>query len=168
MPANVATTQIRTPAKKVVKKTTAVKSATQSHPPYADMIKQAVKQLKERNGSSRQAIIKYIKANYKVDARAELNIRRSLISAVKSGKLVHTKGTGASGSFKLTEKAAVSKQTKVKVAKKPKTPKKATTTKKPKTAVKKSATKKTAKPKAVSKPKVKTPKKKVRILRQNM
>jgi len=36
------------------------------HPPYREMISAAIVNLKERNGSSRQAIKKYIYANYKV------------------------------------------------------------------------------------------------------
>ena len=47
------------PAKKAPKKP-AVKPA---HPPYAVMIAAAIKALKERGGSSRQAILKYILAN---------------------------------------------------------------------------------------------------------
>ena len=36
------------------------------HPPYFDMIKAAISALKERGGSSRQAIEKYIKSHYKI------------------------------------------------------------------------------------------------------
>merc|ERR1712012_1371764 len=42
--------------------------APAAHPPYAAMIKAAVKALADKKGSSRQAILKYICANYKVDA----------------------------------------------------------------------------------------------------
>nr|CAX72221.1 Histone H1-delta [Schistosoma japonicum] len=83
------------------KKSTKSKKTPSAHPPYGDMIKKALKELKERGGSSRQAIAKYIKANYKVDDRAESHLRRALVTGVKSGKIVHTKGIGASGSFKL-------------------------------------------------------------------
>lgn len=51
------------PKKKVAAKKP-VKPA--EHPKYIDMMKAAVGALKERNGSSRQAIEKYIKANYKI------------------------------------------------------------------------------------------------------
>lgn len=37
-----------------------------SHPTYGDMIKRAINELKEKKGSSRAAILKYILANYKV------------------------------------------------------------------------------------------------------
>ncbi|XP_058227611.1 histone H1-like [Rhododendron vialii] len=39
-------------------------SINHSHPPYAEMITAAITALKERNGSSRQAIAKYIEKNY--------------------------------------------------------------------------------------------------------
>ncbi|CAH8432949.1 unnamed protein product [Heterobilharzia americana] len=93
-----------------VKKTAKSKKAPSAHPPYGDMIKAALKELKERGGSSRQAIAKYIKANYQVDDRVESHLRRALVTGVKSGKLVHTKGIGASGSFKLADKTASPKK----------------------------------------------------------
>ncbi|VDQ03774.1 unnamed protein product [Trichobilharzia regenti] len=145
-----------------VKKSAKAKKAPSAHPPYGDMIKKALKELKERGGSSRQAIAKYIKANYKVDDRAESHLRRALVTGVKSGKLIHTKGIGASGSFKLADKAASPKKVaRPKTAKPKKSPKKAAA-KKPKTTKPKSATsnpsKPAAKPKA-SKPKTTKPKK---------
>merc|ERR1711874_224437 len=42
--------------------------APAAHPPYAAMIKAAIKALGDKKGSSRQAILKYVCANYKVDA----------------------------------------------------------------------------------------------------
>ena len=96
-----------------------------SHPTYSAMIAAAITALKERNGSSRQAILKYIKANYKVGDNADVVVRNQLPKLVKASKLVQTKGKGASGSFKLVKAAAASK------------PKKAPVTKTKKTAVKK-------------------------------
>ncbi|KAF5400684.1 hypothetical protein PHET_06070 [Paragonimus heterotremus] len=145
-------------------KTTKAKKAPANHPPYFDMIKHAIKELKERNGSSRQAIAKYVKAHYKVDDKADHHLKRTLVSAVKAGRLLHTKGIGASGSFKIAEKAAVKAATKPKAvkpasAKKPKTPKpKVTKPKKVKTP-KKTKTLKPKKPVAK-----KTPKKAVKKL----
>ncbi|GAA30285.2 histone H1/5 [Clonorchis sinensis] len=145
-------------AKKVVKK------APSAHPPYFDMVKHAIKELKERNGSSRQAIAKYVKAHYKVDDKADNHIRRALVSALKAGKLTHTKGIGASGSFKLAEKAAKT-AAKPKAAKKPKTPKKAAA-KKPKTPKPAAAKKpKATKPKAHKPKKAKTPKKATKTIK---
>lgn len=122
------------------------------HPPVASMVNAAITNLKDRKGSSLAAIKKYISANYKVDvAKLAPFIRRYLKKAVADGKLSQTKGSGASGSFKIgksTEEKKKVKKTPKKAAKKPatkKTPKKA---KKP--AAKKE--KKAKKPKA-SKPK---------------
>ena len=52
--------------KSPVKKQPAAPEKPAEHPPYSEMIKAAILALKERNSSSRQAIEKYIKANYKV------------------------------------------------------------------------------------------------------
>lgn len=118
-----------------------------THPKYSDMIKVALTALKEKGGSSRQAILKYIIANNKVDAEAaSRHLRMALKAGVKNGSLKQSKGTGASGSFKLGEKAATKPK-----AKKATKPKKATSVKKPK----KAATKKPAGEKKVSKPKAK-------------
>ena len=116
------------------------------HPKYIDMVCAAVVALKERNGSSRQAIAKYIKANYKVGENCDTQLRLALKRGATAGRLTHTKGVGASGSFKVVKvekpKKVVKKATKV--AKKP-AAKKAATPKKP--AAKKPAPKKAATPK---------------------
>ena len=82
------------------------------HPRTSEMVVNGIKGLKERGGSSIQAIKKYIAANYKVDPeKLSPFIKKYLKSAIASGELVQTKGKGASGSFKLaaakTEKAVV-------------------------------------------------------------
>ena len=72
------------------------------HPRTSEMVANAISSLKERGGSSLQAIKKYIAANYKVDAeRLSPFIKKYLKTAVTSGELVQTEGKGASGSFKL-------------------------------------------------------------------
>lgn len=111
-----------------------------AHPKYIDMIAAAVTALKERNGSSRQAIVKYIKANYKVGDSADVHVKMALKRGVAGGTLLQPKGTGASGSFKLA-KTVAPKKVKKPVAKK--TPVKKVAPKKSpakKTAAKKSAT----------------------------
>ena len=77
------------------------------HPKYIDMIIAAITVLNERTGSSRQAIVKYIKANYKVggNASVDVKIKRALKRGVMSGILLQAKGAGASGSFKVAKKA---------------------------------------------------------------
>lgn len=134
------------------------------HPKYEEMIKTAVRMLKDRNGSSRQAIEKYIKANYKVGDTASHHIKTALKKGAANGTFVHTKGVGASGSFKLpkeqkkpSKKPAAPSKTPVAKAKKPAATKKAST-KKPaakKTSPAKSPSSKkdpSKKPAAVKKP----------------
>lgn len=144
-------------AKKATKKAAGPKkpASKPSHPPTAEMVKSAIKTLKERGGSSLQAIKKYISATYKVDAeKLAPFIRKYLKSAVASGALVQTKGKGAAGSFKLS--AAAPKEKKPKAAKKPaaKKEKKPAAAKKPKAAAaKKPKSPKKEKKAAAAKPK---------------
>merc|ERR1712168_1226704 len=127
------------PAKEAVK---AKKPAAKpTHPAYAVMVAAAVKALKERTGSSRQAILKYILANYKVgdEKKAGLRLKLALKKGVTSGALKQVKGAGASGSFKLAKEEKVKKP----AVKKP--------------AVKKAAAKKPAAKKVAKKPAAKKP-----------
>ena len=152
------------------------------HPTYKEMIVAAITTLKERNGSSRQAIVKYITANYKVGDNATVHVKLALKRMVTNKDLTQTKGTGASGSFKVVKKAepkkpkkpaakkpAAKKTTAKKAAAKKPAAKKATPKKKPaakkkaatpKKAAKKPAKKATAKKPAAKKVTKKTPKKK--------
>jgi len=118
--------------------------AKPNHPPTSEMVQSAIKALKERGGSSLQAIKKYISATYKIDAdKLSPFIKKYLKGAVTSGQLVQTKGKGASGSFKISSAAL----------KTPKTIKKSSDSEKK--SVKKSIVKKSAtankKPKSVTK-----------------
>ena len=161
--------------KKVAPKKKAAPKAPAEHPKYADMIKAAITSLGEWKGSSRQAISKYVKATYKVGETSDTHLKMALKRAVVAGLLVQVKGKGASGSFKLSDKAKAAKpKAKKPAAKKPaakkatkKTPtkKKAATKKTPvkgkkKPAAKKSAKKPVAKKPAAKKAVKKTPKKK--------
>lgn len=77
--------------------------AKPTHPRTAEMVNAAIKALKERGGSSLQAIKKYITGTYKIDAEKQAPfIKKYLKAAVASGNLVQTKGKGAAGSFKLS------------------------------------------------------------------
>ncbi|XP_042861593.1 histone H1-beta, late embryonic-like [Penaeus japonicus] len=123
-----------------------------THPQYAIMIAAAIKALKERTGSSRQAILKYIVANYKVgdEKKAGVRLKLALRKGVAKGSLKQMKGTGAAGSFRLAKDEAKP------AAKKPAAKKPAA--KKP--AAKKAAAKKPAAKKAAKKPAAKkSPKK---------
>ena len=119
------------------KKVAAKPKKPAAHPKYSEMVGKAIAALKERGGSSRQAILKYIMANFNVGKDAKtvnVHLKLSLRAGVKNKSLKQSKGTGASGSFKIGEV--------VKPKKKPAA--------KPKKAVK---------PKAAKPKKVKTPKK---------
>lgn len=159
------------PAKKAKKASSGVKKpkSKPTHPPVKQLVVGAIKALKERKGSSLLAIKKYMAANNKVDVeKLAPFIKRFLKKAVANGKLVQTKGKGASGSFKLPAKEKVEKKAKPvkktvkKATKKPKKSvvkkAKATTAK----AAKKTGTakpkQKATKPKAASVKKPKTPK----------
>merc|ERR1712144_154075 len=119
--------------------------APAAHPKYSVMIPAAIAGLKDRSGSSRQAILKWIKANYKVEhPQAGQHLSMALKAGVKKGtlKMARASGKGA-GSFKLGEKPKVAKK-----AKKPKAAKKKAVKKPAKKAakkVKKPAAKKPAK-----------------------
>ena len=167
-------------ADQVTKKATKPKVAKKepTHPKYSEMVNAAITTLKERKGSSRQAILKYVVATYNLDEKiASIHVKGALIRGVEKGTLKQVKGSGATGSFRVVKqkpepkkpkKTAVKKAPKktdkkkltgVKKAKKP-TTKKATekkqTTKK--AAAKKHATKKpAAKKPAAKKPAAKKP-----------
>lgn len=145
------------------KKTAAKAKKPADHPKYIDMISAAIAALKERSGSSRQAIAKHVKANNKVGDNADVHIKQALKKGVASGALKQVKGTGASGSFKVVPKPVEKKPKKKPAAKKPAAKKPAA--KKPaakKTAAKKTPTKAKAKAKkpAAKKPAAKKPAKK--------
>ena len=133
------------------KKKAAAPKKPAEHPKYSEMIAAAIVALKERTGSSRVAILKYIKANYKVGDNAATCVKNALKKGVVAGALTQVKGVGSNGSFKVTKK--VEKPKKKPAAKK--TPKKAA--KKP--AAKKTAAKKPAAKKTPKKAAKKTPKK---------
>lgn len=125
-----------------------------NHPKYTDMVKKSIEALKERGGSSRQAIHKYILAHFDVGKDTKVvntHLKLALKRAVTSGLLKRSKGTGASGSFRLADKVpaggAVKKATK-RVAKKPSAAKPKKASAKPKVAAKSPVKKAAAKPKA--------------------
>merc|ERR1712012_629821 len=152
------------------KKAAAKPKAAPSHPTYKDMAVAAIAALKDRSGSSRQAILKYVMANYKVGTDATkvgklLNL--ALKKGVASGALKPAAAAGrkGAGSYRIGEKPKVVKKKPAKkpAAKKAKTPKKAKATKSPaKKAAKKAPAKKAAKKAAKSPAKkaVKAPAKK--------
>lgn len=144
---------VATPKSKKIasKKTSSVKKVAAAHPTFASMIAAAVTALKERNGSSRQAILKYVLANYKLgDAvKAQGHVRIALRKMIAAKKLIAGGAAGKKGSgcFKLPAAVKAEKTVKKPVAKK--------AAKKP--AVKKVAAKKAVKKTAAKKPAAKKP-----------
>merc|ERR1712051_282147 len=125
--------------------------APAAHPKYSVMIPAAIAGLKDRSGSSRQAILKWIKANYKVEhPQAGQHLNMALKAGVKKGTLKTARASGkGAGSFKLGEKPKVAKKAKKSEAAKKKA------TKKPAKKVKKPAAKKVKKPAKKASPKKK-------------
>ncbi|KAF1830556.1 hypothetical protein BDW02DRAFT_572908 [Decorospora gaudefroyi] len=82
--------------------------AAPTHGSYIDMVKDAIVNLKDRNGSSRQAIQKYIQANNKVgnlsDSAFRGHVNRAIASGEEKGDFARPKGT--SGPVKLAKKEA--------------------------------------------------------------
>merc|ERR1711881_67277 len=117
--------------------------APAAHPKYSVMIAAAITALKDRTSSSRQAILKYVCANYKVDAaKAGQHLRMALKAGIKKGTLKMAKESGkGAGCFKLVK------------VEKPKKAKKAVKPKKPPAKAKKPAAKKPAAKKAPAKAK---------------
>ena len=87
-------------------KMSTITKKSSDHPTYAQMISSAISSLKDRTGSSRQAIAKFVCANYQVDAdKAAPHLRRALKKGVEDGvfKAARQSGKGA-GSYKLVLK----------------------------------------------------------------
>ncbi|KAL2791407.1 histone H1.2 [Daubentonia madagascariensis] len=145
----------KTPVKKKATKKPAGARRKASGPPVSELITKAVAASKERSGVSLAALKKALAAaGYDVE-KNNSRIKLGLKSLVSKGTLVQTKGTGASGSFKLNKKATsaeVKPKAKKTGAAKPKKP--AGAAKKPKKATSAATPKKSAKktPKKAKKP----------------
>ena len=140
----------------LVKKTVKAKVVA-VHPKFNEMVVSAISSLKERKGSSRNAILKYISANYKLGTNKKINsnLKTCLRNGVSIGLLNQVKGTGATGSFKV----AVQPKPVKKVVKKVITPKKSEAKKTSVTKIVKKTTKKSIIKKVKSSPKKASPKK---------
>ncbi|XP_065417947.1 histone H1-like [Chrysemys picta bellii] len=156
----------KTSAKKPKKTAASAKARKPPGPSVTELITKAVSASKERKGLSLAALKKVLAAGgYDVE-KNNSRIKVGLKSLVSKGILVQTKGTGASGSFKLNKKPGEIKEKapKKKPAAKPKKPaakKPASAAKKPKkAAVAKKSPKKVKKPAASAvKKAAKSPKK---------
>ncbi|CAK6439107.1 unnamed protein product [Pipistrellus nathusii] len=96
----------KTPVKKKAAKKPSGVRRKASGPPVSELITKAVAASKERSGVSLAALKKALAAaGYDVD-KNNSRIKLGLKSLVSKGTLLQTKGTGASGSFKISKKAA--------------------------------------------------------------
>ena len=110
-----ASKKAKTVATPTSKKMTKAKKPT--HPPFIAMVIAAVESLKERKGSSRHAILKYIMENYSLEdeKRTNVSLKLALKKGVSSGVLTQVKGAGASGSFKVFKEEKPPKKTEKKL-----------------------------------------------------
>ena len=130
------------PKKKTPTKKKVVKNAA-AHPTYKEMIMAAVVALKQRGGSSRQAITKYIAGHYKVGENYNVHLKIAIRRALASGMLVAAHNHA--GTYRLSKAALTPAKPKKKkkvtakkpAAKKAKKPKKKAAPKKKKAAPKK-------------------------------
>ncbi|CAK6981333.1 histone H1-like isoform X2 [Scomber scombrus] len=140
---------VASPAKSAKKK--AAPKPKKSGPSVSELIVQAVSASKERSGVSLAALKKALAAGgYDVD-KNKARVKTAVKSLVAKETLVQTKGTGASGSFKMNKKAEPKPVKKVAPKAKKPAAKKPAVAKKPKTAAKKTAVAKKS-PKKVKKP----------------
>merc|ERR1719510_1990371 len=104
------------PGPKSVKEAMAKKPVSKpTHPTAFEMIRAAIENLKEKKGSSLDAIKKYIETTYKVDiAKVKDSIHRAINKAVERKTLVRTKGKGSNRVFKIVKVAKSKSSEKIK------------------------------------------------------
>uniref|UniRef100_A0A8R1TZV7 H15 domain-containing protein n=1 Tax=Onchocerca volvulus TaxID=6282 RepID=A0A8R1TZV7_ONCVO len=88
------------------------KKIAKTHPSYSQMIKEAISALKDRKGSSRVAILKYISTRYQLGdngKRVHSQLRLAIKKGIASGKFTLAKGAGVNGSFRLGTKVETKK-----------------------------------------------------------
>lgn len=129
--------------------------ASSDHASYQDMITDAIITLKDRKGSSRSALKKYVKANNKItatDSMFDSLFNRALKAGVD--KKIFEQPKGSSGGTKLAKKEPKPAVAKKETAAKPKVEKKAEKKVEKKTEKKPVAKKVTKKPASTTKAKV--------------
>ena len=75
--------------------------AIAKNPVLIEVIRDALAALEDNDGSSLQAIVRYVLGQYKVNTNADVMIKRSLKSIVKDSKLVQIKASAVPALFKL-------------------------------------------------------------------
>jgi histone H1/5 len=96
------------PKKSDAKVDASASKAKPAHASYQDMISEAIIALKDRNGSSRQSLKKYVKANNSLSTTSDNMFDMLFNKALKTGveKGVFEQPKGASGGTKLAKKVA--------------------------------------------------------------
>lgn len=81
------------------------KATKKKNPKYAEMVVEAFKKLDSRSGVSRVSIVNYIMANNEFVNKVNANkyVTKLLNEGVESGQYIQLRGTGANGSFKLSD-----------------------------------------------------------------
>ncbi|XP_068660977.1 histone H1-II-like [Aristolochia californica] len=102
------------PPKKGEPKQTSAKPPSALHPPYLQMIKEAISALKERTGSSQPAIAKYIEEKYNANLPPSFKkiLSVQLKKFAKSEKLVKVKNSFKIGASEKTKKVTSDKKEK--------------------------------------------------------
>ena len=90
------------PAKSPKEKAAAKPKKPAAHQKYNEIVKQAISSLKERWGSSRQDMLKYIMKIFSIGAEAVNSwLKLALRAGEKNTGLKQSNGTGSSESFRL-------------------------------------------------------------------
>jgi histone H1/5 len=80
-------------AKKAKPNTSKETSSTLKPPTYLEMIQEAISTLKEYNGSSRHAMLKWVLSNYNLDEKTAKHLRSrfklSIRQGLENGVLIH-------------------------------------------------------------------------------
>merc|ERR1711875_186046 len=101
------------------RKKSSVKKSGKSEPKkmtYLDMVTEAIVTLKDRTGSSRQAIIRYIVETHKVEASKLVHVRKAIATGMEKGILKPARPSGkGAGSYRVVkqEKPVARKSSKI-------------------------------------------------------
>ena len=100
---------------------TSLEKVTKTRKQYSEMIETALFQMNEtRTGSSRQAILKYIRANYEVGDNASRYLSLAIAKLLEKGRIVRKSGVGGLGKFTLSKEIREAMRKGVKAKSKPK------------------------------------------------
>lgn len=93
------------------KKTTTAASKSASHPPYKDMVLDAMANCPDRKGATRQFIFRYLEQKYNVSPTPATRglVKRTFSNLIRSGLVVHP-GNNNKARFKVSEAAKKTKK----------------------------------------------------------